>query len=201
MTHSPATTPQPLRAVPAPGRHPLARIRRAWRARGDALAVLRARLALRRCNRVPWSVRVRGRVIVQNYGRIELGERVNIDAATVPVELASFGGPLTIGEATYINYGTTISAHTAVTIGAGCLIGNYAMIMDSDYHDVTDFAKPGATNPIVIEDRAWVGARAIVLKGVRIGRGAVVAAGAVVTKDVPPRTLVAGVPAKVVREL
>lgn len=178
-----------------------ARVLRAVRSPSDVFALVRARLALRRCDAVPWSVRARGRIIVENYGRILIGERVRIDARTVPVELVSFGGELRVGDGTFINYGATISAHSGVQIGRDCLIGNYAMIMDSDYHDVADFSKPGETAPIVIEDNAWVGARAIVLKGVRIGQGAVVAAGAVVTRDVPPRTLVAGVPARVVREI
>jgi acetyltransferase-like isoleucine patch superfamily enzyme len=88
-----------------------------------------------------------------------------------------------------------------VTIGKNCLIGNYALIMDSDYHSLNDRSLPGEAAPIEICDDAWIATRAIVLKGVRIGAGAVVAAGAVVTEDVPPRTLVAGVPAKVVRSL
>jgi acetyltransferase-like isoleucine patch superfamily enzyme len=57
------------------------------------------------------------------------------------------------------------------------------------------------TAPVVIEDHAWIGLNAVVLKGVRIGRGAVVAAASVVTRDVPPFTLVAGNPARVVRQL
>lgn len=165
------------------------------------LAVVRAKIALRKCDRVPWGVRLHGRALVVNECRIELGERVRIDGGTVRVELVSVTGPLTIGEASFINYGASISAHAGVTIGREVLIGNYAMIMDNDYHDPLDHNRLGASKPIVIEDRAWIGARAIVLKGVRIGEGAVVAAGAVVTKDVPPRTMVAGVPAAVVRAL
>ena len=55
------------------------------------------------------------------------------------------------------------------------------------------------TAPVVIEDHVWIGFRAIVLKGVTVGRGAVVAAGAIVTKDVPPHSLVVGQPARPVR--
>ena len=55
--------------------------------------------------------------------------------------------------------------------------------------------------PIVIGDKVWIGANATVLPGVTIGKGAIVAAGAVVTRDVPPNTIVAGVPARVVREI
>jgi acetyltransferase-like isoleucine patch superfamily enzyme len=64
------------------------------------------------------------------------------------------------------------------------------------------FVEQGITaEGIAIEDDVWIGAGAIVTDGVRIGQGAVVAAGAVVTEDVPPHTVVAGVPARVVREI
>jgi maltose O-acetyltransferase len=164
--------------------------------------VLRARWQLRRCDRVPGTIRLRGRVFVENHGRIELGERVRIEARTVPVELACWrGATISVGDGTFLNYGVSLSAHRGVTIGKNCLVGNYVVIMDSDYHDLSDRSRPGEAAPIVIEDDVWLGTRATVLKGVRIGRGAVVGAGAVVTEDVPPRSLAFGVPARVVREL
>jgi acetyltransferase-like isoleucine patch superfamily enzyme len=177
------------------------RVMRALRSPSTMLSLLRARLALRRCNRAPLSVRVRGRVHIENYGCIELGERLRFDGRTVPVELAAFGGALTIGDGTFLNYGVSISAHERVAIGRDVLIGNYAMIMDNDYHNPADHAETGRSAPITVEDGAWIGARAIVLKGVRIGAGAAVAAGAVVTKDVAPHTMVAGVPAAFVKSL
>ncbi|MCO6476121.1 MAG: hypothetical protein J5I94_05830 [Phaeodactylibacter sp.] len=73
--------------------------------------------------------------------------------------------------------------------------------MDGDFHDLNNRQEPGRSAPIIIEDDVWLGARSIVLKGVTIGRGAVVAAGAVATRDVPPYTMVGGVPAKVIRRL
>jgi acetyltransferase-like isoleucine patch superfamily enzyme len=71
--------------------------------------------------------------------------------------------------------------------------------MDCDFHRIEDKAYDTTGVPIVIEDRAWLGNRCMVLKGVTIGHDAVVAAGSIVTRDVPPRTVVAGVPAQVVR--
>jgi acetyltransferase-like isoleucine patch superfamily enzyme len=73
--------------------------------------------------------------------------------------------------------------------------------MDSDYHDLNDHSLPGKSSPVKIGDNVWLGARATVLKGVTIGDGAVVAAGALVTRDVPSRTVVAGVPARVIKHL
>ena len=63
------------------------------------------------------------------------------------------------------------------------------------------FLAEGKSKPIIIEDDAWLATRCMVLKGVTIGKGAVVAAGAVVTKDVPPYTMVAGVPAKAIKKI
>jgi acetyltransferase-like isoleucine patch superfamily enzyme len=74
------------------------------------------------------------------------------------------------------------------------------MVMDCDFHRVADKTWDTTGSPIVLEDRVWLGNRVIVLKGVTIGHDAVVGAGAVVTRDVPPRTIVAGNPARAVRQ-
>jgi maltose O-acetyltransferase len=149
------------------------------------------------------TVRLRGRVRVENYGgRIELGQRVRLEARTLPIEMVAWrDGLLQIGEGTYVNYGASLSAHHHVKIGADCMIGNYAVIMDSDYHDLFDRTKPGESAAVEIEDEVWIGIRATVLKGVRIGRRSVIGAGAVVTSDIPPDSLAIGVPARVIRHL
>jgi maltose O-acetyltransferase len=163
---------------------------------------LNARRHLFHCDKLPLTVRLRGRARVENNGRIEIGDRVLIDGRTVLVELVAHkGGMLSVGPSTYVNYGVSISAHDRVSIGRNCQIGNYTLIMDNDYHDMNDHLLPGESKPIEIGDNVWLGARVTVLKGVRIGEGSVVGAGAVVTKDVPPRSFAAGVPAKVVRSL
>ena len=161
-----------------------------------------SRWKARGCTTVgPWFM-VEGRLLVNNGGTIVLGERVRIRAAHVPVELASLpGGRLEIGSRTFINSGVSICAQESVTIGKNCAIGNYTLIMDTDFHNPADHTQQSISKPIVIEDDVWLAARVTVLKGVRIGRGAVVAAGAVVTKDVPPCTLVGGVPAKIIKQL
>jgi acetyltransferase-like isoleucine patch superfamily enzyme len=101
-----------------------------------------------------------------------------------------------VGDGTYLNRGVEIVAARSVTIGRDCKIARDVIIMDTDQHEI-----PGIglrVSPIEIGDRVWIGARAIVLKGVHIGDDSVVAAGAVVTRDVPPHTIVAGVPAQVI---
>ena len=87
-------------------------------------------------------------------------------------------------------------AKQRVTIGADCAVSWDVMISDTDNH-VLDGERGCA--PVTIGDRVWIGARATVLKGVTIGDGAVVAAGALVTRDVPAGALVGGVPAKVLK--
>lgn len=163
---------------------------------------LASRWKVRKCTSVGQRIKVEGQLQVNNGGEIRLGDRVRFRGTHVPIELGSFpGGILTIGAQTFINSGVSICAQERVEIGENCAIGNYTLIMDTDFHDVDDHTKPPVAQPILIEDNVWLGARVTVLKGVRIGRGAVVAAGAVVTKDVPARTLVGGVPAKVIRSL
>ncbi|OAI40210.1 hypothetical protein AYO38_06225 [bacterium SCGC AG-212-C10] len=167
----------------------------------SAVEVLQARWQLRSAA-AAGSVRLRGRARIFNRGSIRFGERVRLDGTTVPLEFGCFNdGQLEIGEGTYINYGSNISAQVRVVIGKDCMIGQYAIIMDSDYHDVFDHNAPGKMAPIVIEDNVWLGARVTVLRGSRIGRGAVIGAHSVVTGDVPPYSFAAGVPARVVRSL
>lgn len=99
------------------------------------------------------------------------------------------GGRITIGTGTYLNRRTEIVAGRDITIGRNCRIAWDVVIMDTDQHDV-DGADRSA--PVRIDDDVWIGCRAIVLKGVHIGRGAVIGAGAIVTHDVPAGGRVAG---------
>lgn len=165
-----------------------------------AWPLLRAKWALRRCNQVgPWP-RLFGRVMVKNHGRITIGERLLLYGTTVRGELVTGpGGILEIGNRVFINYGVSISAHNHVKIGSRCQIGNYSLLMDNDYHQAGDKTMLGQSKPIILEDDVWLGARVIVLKGVTIGQGAVIGAGSVVTRDIPPRSVAVGQPARVVK--
>jgi len=107
------------------------------------------------------------------------------------------GATLTLGSG-YINNHATIDCFESITIGHGVAISSGVTIRDSDNHAIN--GNPVIAAPIVIEDQVWIGLNATILKGVRIGSGAVVAAGAVVTSDVPPNALVGGVPAKVIKQ-
>lgn len=109
------------------------------------------------------------------------------------------GDKLLIRSGTYINRFTMLDAHEKIEIGCNCMIGPHCYITDGD-HGMGGHIHVGKqtmnTRPVILEEDVWLGAGVIVLKGVRIGRSAVVAAGAVVTKDVSPYEIVAGIPAR-----
>lgn len=115
------------------------------------------------------------------------------------------GGIIKIGKNTRI-HGTCIHAYTSVEIGENCLIAANTQIFDGSGHDLS-FENPdnrintlGNNKPIVIENSVWIGANSIILPGIRIGYGSVVASGSVVTKNIPPLTLVGGNPAKIIKQ-
>ena len=176
------------------------RLRRIWT---DGRAVIFARLLQRRAT-VGRRVRIYGRPHVINGGRIIIGQRVQLVSKPVRTELVALqGGTLEIGEQTFVNYGGSICATQSVRIGARCLIGTYAIIIDNDFHHIEPerrYEQP-ESRPIVIGDNVWIGARVIVLPGVTIGDDSCIAAGSVVIGDVPPRSLAAGAPARVIRTI
>jgi acetyltransferase-like isoleucine patch superfamily enzyme len=99
-------------------------------------------------------------------------------------------GTLEIGKGTYLNRNVEIIAQESVRIGGNVRIGWDVVIMDTDLHGHS--GRPAYAKPVVIEDDVWIGCRAIILKGVHVGAGAIIAAGAIVTKDVPPLAVVTG---------
>ena len=121
--------------------------------------------------------------------------------------ICTFGsGEICIGDNVGIS-NSTVCAMDKITIGNNVLIGGGTCIWDTDFHPI-DYKKRVVnsqndikTSPIVIEDDVFIGAHSIILKGVKIGRGAVIGAGAVVTCDVPSYEVWAGNPAKCIKRL
>jgi len=167
-------------------------------------AVAGAQWHLRQATSVGARARVYGSPRVTNKGTMIIGDRVRLISTVATIEVSvGPGATLEIGDQVYINYGCSIGATQLVRIGSRCNIGTYCIMMDNDYHSLEPERRnempPSA--PIILEENVWLGARVIVLRGVRIGANSVIGAGSVVSKDIPPRSVAVGVPAKVTRTL
>lgn len=110
---------------------------------------------------------------------------------------------LSLGDDSGIGINAKLDCSENIEIGSRCLMGPDVMIYTSDHNWCSDketyFLTGMSTSPVFIDDDAWLGARSIILKGVKVGRGATVAAGSIVTKDVPPFAIVGGNPAKIIK--
>ena len=173
-----------------------------------------------------WLVRRAGRVKVgygarvnwwglrtaRSNGRIVIGSDSIVRCR---FDFDSAHGVIRVGERCYLG-ASHLVCHTAITIGDDVIMSWGVTVVDHDshslnwqerQHDVADWMRgvkrwdAVTVRPVCIEDRAWIGFGASILKGVTVGVGAVVGANAVVTRDVPPYTVVAGNPARVVRRL
>ena len=121
-----------------------------------------------------------------------LGGRIEVESCTLEpgVRLELYpDATLQIGKGVYLNRNVHIVAADAVSIGRNTKIGWDVVIMDTDLHGHS--GQPAVSKPVIIEEDVWIGCRAVILKGVRIGKGAIVAAGAIVTRDVPAHAIVA----------
>lgn len=140
------------------------------------------------------------KAILENRKLIILDNKAEIQDFVI---IKTFQNKVQIGSYTQINPFTVIYGGSGVVIGKYVMIAPHCMIASGN-HDFKQLDKPmrfteGITKgPIVIEDGVWIGANSIITDGVRIGHDSVVAAGSVVTKDVAPWVIVAGVPAKVI---
>ncbi|HKB57445.1 MAG TPA: acyltransferase [Lacunisphaera sp.] len=112
-------------------------------------------------------------------------------------------GKIEIGHGAYLNRYTILDAHECISVGRDVMIGPHCYLTDADHGTAPGASvksQPMTSRPVVIEDEAWLGAHVTVLAGVRIGRGAVIGAGSVVTHDVPAGAIAFGAPATVRRQ-
>jgi len=109
-----------------------------------------------------------------------------------------------IGRHCAFSNNVSVIAVQSIEIGDECLIGDFVSIMDSDFHGIAPDRRrtgPAQTAPVKLENNVWLGSRAIIQKGVTIGENSIVAPNAVVTSSIPPNSIAAGIPARVIGHL
>jgi acetyltransferase-like isoleucine patch superfamily enzyme len=148
--------------------------------------------------------------LIMGYGDIYIGNRAQFSGnVNLIVSYKANPNPtIVIGDDVTFGYATELSCADKIIIGNRVLIAHFVSIYDNNNHPIDPAARArnmpigkGDFAPIVIEDDVWIGGHAAILKGVTVGRGSVVAMGAVVTKNVPPMTVVAGNPARVIKQI
>lgn len=130
-----------------------------------------------------------------------VGQRLDDAFALFPPFYTDFGKNILLGKNVFINSGCCFQDQGGITIGDNCLIGHQVVIATLN-HDFEPSMRACMTPaPVAIGRNVWIGSHATVLPGVTVGDNAVIAAGAVVTKDVPRDTVVGGVPARVIKNI
>lgn len=194
--------------------------------RFDLLAILEKKLEARRLREIKQSILDHARADpslrctlnarVLNHGvpsNITLGSHLVLDGTLECYE----HGRMEIGAYTYIGQSRLFCA-SRLTVGKGVMVSDNVIIMDSDLHPISGQSRSQSmqewaqgkfpnvytnvsSGPVSVGDMAWIGANSVILKNVSVGEGAIIGAGSVVTLDVAPWTVVAGNPARVLREL
>jgi maltose O-acetyltransferase len=143
------------------------------------------------------------RTSVWRAAGLRLGERARIMGPLLISGPGDFRSLLEIGDDTFISGPLRVDLDAPVHIGSRVRIGHDVLLLTVDHEIGPSVSRcgPNVSGPVQIGDGAWLSSRCVVLPGVSIGQGAIVAAGAVVTSDVPPNTMVGGVPARVIRHL
>ncbi len=148
----------------------------------------------------PYSVIVRIRSFTCRFIFKHIGENVNIQKGVY----FGKGDKISIGDFSGIGENSNLGQTDKITIGNNVMIGPQLMILTQNHNfenrNQLIRLQGGSSKPVKIENNVWIGARVTILCGVTVGEGSVIAAGAVVTKDIPPYTVAGGVPAKIIKE-
>lgn len=129
------------------------------------------------------------------------GKTVDESFKVFPPFYTDFGKNITVGKNVFINACCHFQDHGGVSLGDGCQIGHNVVFATLNHGLAPEDRQTTYPAPITLGKNVWVGSNSTILQGVTIGDNAVIAAGAVVTKDVPENTIVGGVPARIIRKI
>lgn len=129
------------------------------------------------------------------------GQSLDASVRMFPPFYTAFGKLTRVGQKVFINFGCTFLDQGGITLEDGVFIGPGVKIITENHPEEPTLRHNLLVKPVVIQRNAWIGAGAIILPGVTVGENAIVAAGAVVTKSVPDNVIVAGIPAKIIRNI
>lgn len=147
------------------------------------------------------AVSIRDQKRIHELMAIILGKPLDESTTLLPPLYIDYGKPVSIGKNCFIQQCCTFFGRGGITIGNDVFIGPKCNIITIN-HDVNPENRSATySRPVIIEDKVWIGINSTILPGVRIGYGSVIGAQSVVTKDVPPMTIVAGNPAKIIRRI
>lgn len=130
-----------------------------------------------------------------------LGKELSESTTVLPPFYIDYGKPVTIGRGCFIQQCCTFFGRGGITIGNDVFIGPKVNLITINHDPDPDNRSATYGRPIVIEDKVWIGINSTILPGVKIGYGAIIGAGSVVTKDVESMTIVAGNPARVIKKI
>ncbi|PEC21096.1 acyltransferase [Bacillus cereus] len=168
----------------------------------NLIGVIRAGILIRiKANSYGSLPRIRGAMNIINNGNLIVGNNFSVTSKPIKSLITiEKGAKLSIGENVFINYGVDIGCTKYIQIGNNTKIGPLTNIIDNDFHQIEPH-RSVVCEDILIGDNVWIGRQCIILPGVKIGNNSVIASGSVVTKDIPNNVLVAGVPAKIIKQL
>ncbi|MCP9612957.1 sugar O-acetyltransferase [Coprobacter tertius] len=138
---------------------------------------------------------------VREYLSLLFGKEVDVSFRVFPPFYTDFGKNITIGKNVFINACCHFQDHGGVTLGDDCLVGHNVVFATLNHGIAPETRVSMFPAPIIVEKNVWIGSNSTILQGVTIGDNAIIAAGSVVTKDVPANTIVGGIPAKPIRRI
>lgn len=170
--------------------------------RGASLTRVASIRLLHRDVQVPWSTVIGRNVVLQatDGGKLVIGSGVSIGAGS---QLVAQGGALSIGRDSFIGIGCVLTSKVGLSIGCDALIAEYVTIRDQDHRfPIGKRIRESGFDctPVLIGDDVWIGAKSTVLRGVKVGTGALIAARTLVRGRVAENTVVAGAPARFIKD-